>query len=78
MVSADRVMQCSLLEPEAPLETVPPNTKPPSDWPQKGNITLDDVSFRYSEGTALILKSISLTIKAGEKVSGIVAPTNHV
>lgn len=78
MVSAERLMQCGMLEPEAPLETVPPNTKPPPDWPQKGDISLDEVSFRYSDGTALILKSISLAIKAGEKVSEMVALTNHL
>ena len=69
MVSAERVMQYSSLEPEASLETLPPNEKPSPDWPQKGEIILDDVSFRYSKDTPLVLKSLSLIINPAEKVS---------
>ena len=69
MVSAERVMQYSALEPEAPLDTLPPTKKPPPDWPYRGEIVLDDVSFRYSEDTPTVLKSLSCTIKAAEKVS---------
>ncbi|KAL5477508.1 hypothetical protein EMCRGX_G024318 [Ephydatia muelleri] len=74
MVSAERVMQYSALRPEAPLETIPPITKPPPSWPQRGEIKLDGVSFRYSEDTPTVLKSLSCTIKAAEKV-GIVGRT---
>ena len=69
MVSAERVIQYSSLEPEASLETRPPNEKPSPDWPQRGEIILDDVSFRYSKDTPLVLKSLSLIINPAEKVS---------
>ena len=69
MVSAERVMQYSALRPEAPLDTTPPVTKPPPNWPQRGKIVLDGVSFRYSEDTPTVLKSLSCTIQAAEKVS---------
>ena len=69
MVSAERVIQYSSLEPEASLETRPPNEKPSFDWPQRGEIILDDVSFRYSKDTPLVLKSLSLIINPAEKVS---------
>ena len=69
MVSAERVMEYSALEPEAPLDTLLPTMKPPPDWPHRGEIVLDDVSFRYSEDTPTVLKSLSCTIKAAEKVS---------
>ena len=69
MVSAERVIQYSSLEPEASLETRPPNEKPSPDWPQRGEIILDDVSFRYSKDTPLVLKSLSLIINPAEKVN---------
>ena len=70
-----------MLEPEAPLETTPPYTKPPPNWPQRGEVVFEEVSLRYSDYTALVLKSISLTIKAGEKVStrrGVHSVGHHV
>ena len=70
MVSAERLLQYSALEPEAPLDTTPLSKKPHPDWPQTGEIVLDDVSFRYSEDTPIILKSLSCTIKPAEKVIG--------
>lgn len=68
MVSAERLFQYSALEPEAPLDTSPPSKKPPPNWPQRGEIVLDNVSFRHSEDTPIVLKSLSCTIKPAEKV----------
>jgi hypothetical protein len=39
-----------------------------SDWPQGGAIRFQDVCMRYREGLPLVLKDITLDIKAGEKV----------
>ena len=61
-------MGYSNLESEASLETLPPNQKPCSEWPNKGCIEMDDVCFRYSEDLPLVLKSLSLYISSGEKV----------
>ena len=56
------------LEAEASLETRPPHPKPPTDWPDKGGLEMEEVSFRYSEDYPLVLKSLSFNIKPSEKV----------
>ena len=70
MISAERVMEYGRLQPEAALETRPPLQKPPPEWPQHGEIKMEDVSFRYSEDNPLVLKSLSVSIQPGEKVRG--------
>ena len=62
-------MDYSNLEPEASLETLPPNQKPHPEWPDKGRIELSDVCFRYSEDLPLVLKSLSFSIAPTEKVT---------
>lgn len=72
MLSAERVMQYSKLVPEVPpvaQANIPPANQPPPEWPQRGEIKLEDVSFRYSPCGPLVLKSISCQINPGEKVS---------
>lgn len=73
MVSAERLVQCSSTEPEDDLDASL-YEKPHPDWPQKGDIVMEEVSFRYSDSMAYVLKSISLAIKPGEKI-GIVGRT---
>ena len=68
MVSAERVMAYSRLEPEASLETQRPTARPPSDWPSQGHIQIDDLSYRHSSEGPLVLKGITCTIKPSEKV----------
>ena len=72
MVSAERVMGYSRLEPEASLETHPDSAKPPSDWPDKGHIELKDVTYRHYPDGPLVLKGVSATILPSEKVMVIV------
>ena len=77
MLSAERVMQYSKLVPEVPpvaQANIPPANQPPPEWPQRGEIKLEDVSFRYSPCGPLVLKSISCQINPGEKI-GIVGRT---
>ena len=71
MISAERVMAYGRLEAEASLETRPPHPKPPMDWPDKGGLEMEEVSFRYSENYPLVLKSLSFSIKPSEKVGGL-------
>ena len=68
MISAERIMGYSQLESEAPLETLPPQEKPPPAWPKRGEVVLEDVSFRYSPDLPLVLKSLNFHIKPSEKV----------
>ena len=68
MISAERVMAYSKLDPEASLETLPPHSPPPPNWPDKGSLSLEDVAFRYSDDMPLVLKNLSFSIKPSEKV----------
>jgi ABC-type multidrug transport system fused ATPase/permease subunit len=74
MISGERVMRYTRLEPEAELETLPQNEKPPPSWPDKGMITMEDVAFQYSSELPLVLKDLCFTIQPAEKV-GIVGRT---
>ena len=68
MISAERIMAYSRLEPEASLETLPPHPQPPTGWPDKGGLEMEEVSFRYNDNYPLVLKSLSFSIKPSEKV----------
>ena len=52
----------------------PPEKKPPSTWPTHGSIKFNGYSLRYRPDTELVLKDVSVEIKAAEKV-GIVGRT---
>ncbi|XP_054479604.1 ATP-binding cassette sub-family C member 4-like [Anoplopoma fimbria] len=71
MTSVERVLEYTELESEAPLET---QKRPPPDWPSKGLVTFDRVSFCYGGDGPLVLKDISATFQPNEKV-GIVGRT---
>ncbi len=64
-------MEYGHLESEAPLET---NQKPPEDWPNKGELRMEDVAFRYSPELPMILKNLSFSVRPSEKV-GVVGRT---
>ncbi|PWA01371.1 hypothetical protein BB558_002530 [Smittium angustum] len=72
IVSVERNKEYSELPTEAP-EHIPDN-KPPSEWPDKGEISFKHYSTRYREGLDLVLKDIDLTIPPGSKV-GVVGRT---
>ena len=65
MTSVERIVEYCHLESEAPAET---NTKPPVDWPSRGHIEFDSMSFTYHKGLPDVLHHITCTIKATEKV----------
>ncbi|RFU28640.1 hypothetical protein B7463_g7701, partial [Scytalidium lignicola] len=44
-------------------------TNPPSDWPTEGSILIQDISASYSTGTDPVLQTVTLSIKAGEKIA---------
>lgn len=73
MVSVERVQQyVTSLEQEAPLYL--PDMQVPADWPSVGSLRLSEVSARYRPELPLVLNSLSLEIKGGERV-GIVGRT---
>ena len=67
MVSAERVMAYGRLETEASLET-DPSISLSSDWPTKGQIELNNFSYRHSNEGPLVLRGITCDIKPSEKV----------
>ena len=60
------------LEQEAP--HVIPDHKPPASWPADGQIVLKDVVLKYRPELPAVLKGLTMSVKAGEKI-GIVGRT---
>ncbi len=48
--------------------------KPPKDWPQKGEIRFDNVSFAYDEDLPDVLNNMTAVINAQDKI-GVVGRT---
>ena len=72
MNSVERVLYYSnSIDTEAPEEI--PGKDPTEKWPNKGRIEIENASMRYRDGP-LVLKNITLSIRAGEKV-GVVGRT---
>lgn len=67
MNSVERVLYYSNNIAEEAPEFVPENDPKPGTWPLDGEIVLQNASMRYRDGP-LVLKDISLRVKAGEKV----------
>jgi len=67
MTSVERMAEYADLPPEAPLESKEEN-KPPTNWPQDGSISAQNVSLKYKEDGANILDNIDFTILPSEKV----------
>jgi len=72
IVSVERVLEYAQLPSEAP--DVIFKHRPSIGWPAHGEITFNHYSTRYREGLEPVLKDISLTIKAREKI-GVVGRT---
>ncbi len=71
MNGTERLYQyCTSLESEAPLQL--PN--PPSPWPTRGSIGMENVQLRYRAELPLALKDFTLNITGGE-IMGIVGRT---
>ncbi|SPO00662.1 related to ATP-binding cassette transporter protein YOR1 [Cephalotrichum gorgonifer] len=58
------------LEEEAPLKTIEVR----KSWPEKGEITFENVQMRYRDGLPLVLQNLNIHIRGGERV-GIVGRT---
>ena len=68
MVSPERVIAYGGLEVEASLETLSDSKPPPSNWPDKGNIVLNDVCYSHSVDGPQVLTNISCVISSRSKV----------
>ncbi|KAJ7593418.1 ABC transporter [Mycena floridula] len=73
MNSVERVVHYATeIEQEAPAEI--PDNKPPAPWPSEGRVELKDVVIKYRPELPPVLKGVSMSVKAGEKI-GIVGRT---
>ncbi|XP_063443601.1 multidrug resistance-associated protein 1-like isoform X2 [Mytilus trossulus] len=72
IISLERIQEYSETPTEA--EWVVENKRPEHDWPNEGNVELDNYGVRYREGLELVLKSITCKIAPCEKI-GIVGRT---
>ncbi|XP_070178633.1 multidrug resistance-associated protein 1-like [Littorina saxatilis] len=72
LVSLERIANMTNIVQEAPWRMIA--DQPTSDWPEKGEVKVDDIDIRYREGLDLVLNGVSFSINAGEKV-GIVGRT---
>lgn len=72
IVSVERVLEYANLPSEAP--DVLFKSRPTIGWPANGQVTFQNYGTRYREGLEPVLKDISLSIKAHEKI-GVVGRT---
>ncbi|WRT69592.1 uncharacterized protein IL334_006581 [Kwoniella shivajii] len=72
MNCVERLNHYNTLSSEAP--ALFPSDPDTSEWPSNGSLVFKDVSLRYRPELPLVLKELSFTIKAGEKV-GIIGRT---
>lgn len=67
--SLGAVARCKNFEKTTPSEDMPGETSlPPSTWPQTGKLEIKNTSASYDDNTESVLRSISLSVGAGEKV----------
>uniref|UniRef100_A0AAA9S7X9 Multidrug resistance-associated protein 4-like n=1 Tax=Bos taurus TaxID=9913 RepID=A0AAA9S7X9_BOVIN len=71
MVSAERVVEYTELEKEAPWEY---EYRPPLDWPHEGELAFENVNFRHTLDGPLVLKDLTECTESKEKM-GIVGRT---
>ncbi|XP_032238396.2 ATP-binding cassette sub-family C member 4 isoform X2 [Nematostella vectensis] len=71
MTSVERVVEYTSLPPEGEKVT---DVIPPPDWPDKGKITFDNMSFSYHQSLPEVLHNVTCVIKPSEKV-GVVGRT---
>ncbi|KAK8274313.1 hypothetical protein V6Z12_D10G066300 [Gossypium hirsutum] len=72
MISVERIKQFMHI-PEEPPAIIEDN-RPPSSWPSKGRIELQELKIRYRSNAPLVLKGITCTFQEGTRV-GIVGRT---
>lgn len=72
LVSISRILEYNTIPQEE--ETTTDTIKPPDTWPEKGQIIFEDVGLRYSICKPPVLKGLTFTINACEKI-GIVGRT---
>ena len=73
LTSVERLDQYSTLPQEPALESEP-DKRPPDSWPKFGKIEFRNVTMRYFEDEAPVLKNLNFKINSTEKI-GVVGRT---
>ncbi len=73
MISTERILEYSRLQPEAPLDSDPSN-KPSDEWPKAGKINFNEIKFKYAEGLPYAIRNLTVAVEPGEKI-GIMGRT---
>ncbi|KAJ1420288.1 P-loop containing nucleoside triphosphate hydrolase [Sesbania bispinosa] len=72
IISVERIKQFIHIPVEPP--AIVEDNRPPSSWPSKGRIDLQELEIRYRPNAPLVLKGITCTFKEGNRV-GVVGRT---
>ncbi|KAF8393498.1 hypothetical protein HHK36_021742 [Tetracentron sinense] len=72
IISVERIKQFMHIPSEPP--AIVDDKRPPSSWPSRGRIDLQDLKIRYRPNAPLVLKGITCTFKEGSRV-GVVGRT---
>lgn len=72
IVSVERILEYADIPSEAP--TIITECRPPTDWPEVGEVRFKDYSTKYRPELPLVLNHINLDVKPQEKI-GIVGRT---
>nr|GLL49557.1 putative ABC transporter C family member 15 isoform X2 [Ipomoea trifida] len=72
MISVERILQYTKIPSEAPL--IIENSRPESEWPEKGTIQIKNLHVQYSPDLPRVLKGITCTFPEGKKI-GVVGRT---
>ncbi|GJN38645.1 hypothetical protein PR202_gb27707 [Eleusine coracana subsp. coracana] len=72
IISVERIKQYMHIPSEPP--AIIPEHRPPTSWPQEGRIDLQNLKIRYRPNAPLVLKGITCTFAAGNKI-GVVGRT---
>ncbi|XP_058074069.1 ABC transporter C family member 8-like [Magnolia sinica] len=72
IVSVERIKQYMHIPSEPP--AIVDDMRPPLSWPSEGRIDLQELKIRYHPNAPLVLKGITCTFKAGNRV-GVVGRT---
>ena len=69
MQSAQRMLEYCEIESEPPLHVPQTDSFIESRWPERGDITFNNVYLRYRSGMNFALNGLSFSIKGGSKVA---------
>ncbi|ANB15699.1 bile acid-transporting ATPase YBT1 [Sugiyamaella lignohabitans] len=71
MNSVERIQEYMKVDSEAPTVT---DIRPPSDWPSRGEIEIENLSLRYAADLPLVIKNVTFKVERFNKI-GIVGRT---